>query len=121
MGQRENDMARALQDEALLQKFRTNARGEVKLACALRGYALGEHREVYLPYLRSRMRPAVTELIRAGRVSELAVLEPEGFFPEERIDEYLSVAIASGVQESIVWLLRLKERRLGFPRQEYRL
>lgn len=103
--------------EALLRKFRSASRGDVKLACALRGY-FGEGNDFYLSYLQGRIRPAISELILAGRVVELAKLEQLGWFTAGLTDEFLELAISSCVPDSIVWLLKMKERRFGFcPRE----
>lgn len=114
----ERELVRAgVTGNALMQKFRSASRGDVKLACALVGY-FAEGNDFYLPYLKSRFRPAVTELILAGKPEELAKLEQLGWFTSALTDECLALAIAAGVPESIVWLLKMKERLFGFHPQE---
>lgn len=106
-----------LSGEALLRKFRSASRGDVKLACALRGY-FTEENDSYLPYLQSRIRPAITELVLAGRVAELTKLDNLGWLTAALTDEFLELAISSHVPDSIIWLLKLKECRFGFDRWE---
>lgn len=107
-------------EKALLHKFRSASRGDVKLACALRGY-FAEGDNFYLPYLQSRIRPAISELVLSGRVMELAKLEQLGWFTAALTDEFLELAISACVPESVIWLLKMKERRFGFRNQELTL
>lgn len=117
----EREMIRAnVTGEVLLRKFRTASRGNVKLACALHGY-FGEGNDNYLPYLKSRIRPAATQLILAGRVTELAKLDELELFTAALTDEFLELAISACVPESVIWLLKMKERRFGFGNQELTL
>lgn len=106
--------------DALQQKFRFASRGDVKLACALHGY-FTEENDSYLPYLHTRIRPAVTELVLSGRVTELAKLDALGWFTSALTDEFLELAISSHIPDSTIWLLKLKERRFGFPPRELTL
>lgn len=109
--------------EALYQKFRTAQREAVRLAAALRGYfdCPDGHREEYFSYLTRRLRPTAEALIETNRVRELSVLEAEGLFTPELTDAFLDTAITLGRPEIIVWLLRLKENRWGFPDRDFRL
>lgn len=93
----------------------------MKLACALYGYFGAGKADVYLQYLMNRIRPAVSELILSGRVSQLTELEEKGAFTAELTDSFLGTAISAGVQEATVWLLQLKERRFGFPDRDFSL
>lgn len=112
------DLVRAeVTGDALMRKFRSAARGDIKLACALKGY-FSEGDEAYLPYLRTRLRPAVTELVLAGRIRELAGLEALELLSQALTEEALETAIAAHVPDSIIWLLKYKERRFGFSDRE---
>ena len=116
----ETELARSnMTEEALMRKFQSAGRADVKLACALYGYFGAGKADVYLQYLMNRIRPAVSELILSGRVSELAELEEQGAFTAELTDSFLETAISAGVQEATVWLLQLKERRFGFPDRDF--
>lgn len=106
-----------LSGEALMGKFRASVRGDVKLACALRGY-FAEGDERYLPYLKSRIRPAGTELVLAGQASELDALDRLGLITPALLEEWLEISIGAHVPESIVWLLKTKERKFGFSGRE---
>ena len=118
----EAELARSnMTEEALMRKFQSAGRADVKLACALYGYFGAGKADVYLQYLMNRIRPAVSELILSGRVSELAELEEQGAFTAELTDSFLETAISAGVQEATVWLLQLKERRFGFPDRDFSL
>ena len=118
----ETELARSnMTEEALMRKFQSAGRADVKLACALYGYFGAGKADVYLQYLMNRIRPAVSELILSGRVSELAELEEQGAFTAELTDSFLETAISAGVQEATVWLLQLKERRFGFPDRDFSL
>lgn len=118
----ETELARSkITAEALMGKFQSATRADVKLACALYGYFGADKEDAYLRYLMSRIRPAVTELILSGRVSQLAELEGKGAFTAELTDSFLETAISAGAQEVTVWLLQLKERRFGFPDRDFSL
>lgn len=117
----EQELVRSqISGNALLQKFRSASRGDVKLACALRGY-FAEGNDFFLPYLHTRIRPAVTELVLTGRVTELAKLEGLGWFTPGLTDEFLELAISACVPDSIIWLLKMKQRRFGFSPWELTL
>lgn len=118
----EAELARSnMTKEALMRKFQSASRADVKLACALYGYFRAGKADVYLQYLMNRIRPAVSELILSGRVSQLAELEEQGAFTAELTDSFLETAISAGAQEATVWLLQLKERRFGFPDRDFSL
>ena len=118
----EAELARSnMTEEALMRKFQSASRADVKLACALYGYFRAGKADVYLQYLMNRIRPAVSELILSGRVSQLAELEEKGAFTAELTDSFLEMAISAGAQEATVWLLQLKERRFGFPDRDFSL
>lgn len=118
----ETELARSkITAGALMGKFQSATRADVKLACALYGYFGAEKENVYLQYLMNRIRPAVTELILSGRVSQLAELEEKGAFTAELTDSFLETAISAGAQEATVWLLQLKERRFGFLDRDFSL
>lgn len=106
--------------EELLRRFRSASRGDVKLACAIRGY-FAEGNEEYLPYLRSRIRPAVMELVRSGSIRELSMLAQQGMLPPQLAEEALETAISAQVPASIVWLLKWKAEHIGFCSQELSL
>lgn len=99
--------------EPLLQKFRSAARGDIKLACALLG-CFTEAQDAYLPYIRSRIRPAVTELVLAGMVTELEKLDALVPLTRTLTEEALETAITAQVPDSTIWLLKLKADRFGF-------
>lgn len=104
--------------EALRRKYQTAARGDVKLACALRGY-FSEGNDFYFPYIKTRIRPAASELILAGRVSDLARLEEQ--LTPALTEEFLELAISARAPGPMIWLLQMKERRFGFKSQELTL
>ena len=109
--------------EALYRKLRSARREDVRLAAAIRGYFYEgeEYREEYFAYLSRRLRPAAEALIETNRVQELAQLEETGLFTPQLTDDFLRTAITLGRPELIVWLLRLKESRFGFPDRDFRL
>lgn len=105
--------------EALLRKFRSASRGDIKLACALLGW-FGEDKEnAYLDYLKKRIRPAAAELIAADRAEALLSLEKEVDFSAELTDAFLQTAMDWGSRESIIRLLQMKERKFGFHDREF--
>lgn len=115
-----------LAGEALLHKFRTAGREDVRLAAALRGYftpgcAGAAEKEEYLAYLSRRLRPAVTALTEESRVLEIAELQQQVGFSRELTDEFLQTAIAMGRPEIIVWLLEQKQARYGFRDRDFSL
>ena len=105
----------------LFQKFQTSARDERKLACALRGFLLGEDRDAYLRYLLIRLRQTVSVLILSGNIPALEALDAHGVFTEALTDEFLKTAADCGGQEAAVWLLKLKAARFGFRDKDFSL
>ena len=107
--------------DRLFQKFQTAARDDRKLACALRGFLLGEDRDVYLRYLLARLRQSVSVLILSGNTAALKALDAYAVFTEALTDEFLKTAIDCGGQETAVWLLMLKAARFGFRDKDFSL
>lgn len=105
---------------ALAGKFRSAARADSKLACALLGY-FSEGDDSYLPYLRSRIRPAATELVLAGKVRELEALDAVCPLSRTLTEELLETAINARVPDSIIWLLKYKQQHFGFAGRELTL
>lgn len=111
--------------EALLKKFRTAAREDVRLAAALRGFFLDSsdenQKEEYFSYLSRRIRPAVSALIESNRVVDLAVLAEKNLFTAELTDAFLAEAIAMNRSEITVWFLQMKGQKFGFPDRDFGL
>lgn len=113
-----------LTGEALLQKFCTASRENVRLAAALRGYYIpgcaGEaEKEQYLAYLCRRVRPTVQALMEENRVLELEDFEEKAGFTADMVDEFLQKAMELDRPEVIVWLLRRKQQRYGFRDRDF--
>lgn len=113
-----------LTGEALLQKFRTASREDVRLAAALRGYytpgcAGDGEKGQYLAYLCRRVRPTVQALMEENRVLELEDFEEKAGFTADMVDEFLQKAIELDRPEIIVWLLRRKQQRYGFRDRDF--
>lgn len=107
--------------DRLFQKFHAATRDDRKLACALRGFLLGEERDAYLPYLLPRLRQTVAALILSGNVAALEALDAYAVFTEALTDEFLKTAIDDGEPETTVWLLKLKAERFGFRDKDFSL
>lgn len=107
--------------DRLFQKFQASIRDDRKLACALRGFLLGEDRDAYLRYLLSRLRQTVSALILSGNVAALEALDAHGVYTEVLTDEFLKTAVDCGGQEAAVWLLKLKAARFGFRDKDFSL
>lgn len=108
-------------DDAVLIKFYSATRADVKLACALICLRRGSLQEPVRNYLLSRQRPALTELILADDVSALAAMDAYGVFTSANTDAFLKEAIHSGALECTVWLLQMKARRFGFRDRDFLL
>lgn len=108
-------------DDALLQKFHSASRADVKLACTLVCLHRGSLPEPMRRYFLSRLRPAVTELILADDVSALAAIDAHSVYTLTNVDAFLKEAICSGAQECTVWLLQVKSRRFGFRDRDFSL
>lgn len=105
----------------LFEKFQSSVRDDRKLACALRGFLLGEDRNAYLRYLLTRLRQTVSALILTGNVAALEALDAHAVFTEALTDEFLKTAVDCGGQEAAVWLLKLKAARFGFHDKDFSL
>lgn len=110
-----------LSEDALLQKFHSASRADVKLACTLLCQRRGNMQEPLQKYLLSRLRPAVTEMILADDVSALSAMDSYGIYTEYNTDAFLKEAVNSGAQECTVWLLKLKARHFGFWDRDFSL
>ena len=107
--------------DRLFQKFQSSVRDDRKLACALRGFLLGEDRDAYLRYLLARPRQTVSALILSGNIAALEALDAYAVYTESLTDEFLKTAIDCGRQEATVWLLKLKAARFGFRDKDFSL
>lgn len=111
--------------DALVQKFKTASREDVRLAAALRGYFLPDatdaEKALYYPYLVRRIRPAVTVLMEENRVADMEILEKQNLFTPEMVDAFLQTAIEMRRSECIVWLLQRKDDRYGYRDHDFRL
>lgn len=116
-----NDMS----GEALLHKFQTASREDVRLAAALRGYftpGCGDEaqRQQYLSYLCRRVRPAAWALMEENRVLDLEAFSQKADFSPALVDEFLDKAIELKRPEVLVWLLEEK-KRFGFRDRDFSL
>lgn len=122
-----SEVQKILQDTAqlsaaeLLRKYHSATRAEVKLACALQCLQNGEIPEACLSYLLARIRPAATELVLSENLSALEALDRFAPFSQPLTDTLLRAAVSAGVQESIIWLLKRKVQRFGFPDRDFSL
>lgn len=107
--------------DALLEKFRTASREEVRLAAALQGFFTQEGGEDYLAYLRRRPQPAALALLEENQILELERLEQAVGLRYAQVEDLLERAIAMGRPEATVWLLRRKEEYYGFRDRDFSL
>lgn len=110
-----------LSAEELLRRFQAAPRAEVKLACALQSLQNGEIPEECRRYLLTRIRPATLELVRSENTVSLERLEQQGCITHPLLNELLQAAVTDGAQESIIWLLKRKAQRIGFPDRDFSL
>ena len=107
------------------QKVIASKQEPLRLSIALeeffRDEANGEAKEAYGQYLRRRLQPAAAALIEADDVSRLARLAEAGWFTAKLTDGLIRLAREKGKTAALVWLLRWKGERYGFPDKDFSL
>ena len=115
-----------LTGQALMEKFRTAQRQDVRLAAALRGMftpGCGDEaqRGEYLDYLKRRTVPAAVALMEENRVLDLEKLDVCIPFSTETVHSLMETARRLGRPEVLVWLLEKKQSRFGFRDRDFSL
>jgi len=104
-------------------KFTQSRQEPLRLAIALQDYFLPvcspEARQAYEAYLRRRIRPAASELVRAEEIDKLEQIAP--WLSKELVEELLRMAAKEQRTAALVWLLRLKQEAYGFQAPEFPL
>ena len=98
------------------QIFLSSGQEKQKLAIALKRFAEvsePDWQNRYQSYLRTRFRPAMTELIR--RLCSFASLTAP------TLEQFIQEASVSGQTEILTFLLRLKKDSFGFHDREFSL
>ncbi len=115
--------ANAAEDEVekLLRKFRSTSSETVRLAVALRGFFLSDGGGEYASWLNEHVRNASETLVELGDREKLAEFERRGWLDAELVEDLLHLAIGQRCSGMIVWLLRLKEQKYGYPDRDFRL
>lgn len=108
--------------ERRYQKFTSSRQEPLRLSLALEGFfqdSDGNRREAYGQYLRRRLQPAVSELIRSDDTAGLAALSD--WFTAGQTDSFIALARREGKTAALVWLLRFKGERFGYGDRDFSL
>lgn len=106
------------------QIFLSSGQEKQKLAIALKRFAeVGEPdwQERYQSYLRTRFRPAMTELIHSGDLERIRRLCSFASLTAPTLEQFIQEASVSGQTEILTFLLRLKKDSFGFHDREFSL
>lgn len=106
------------------QLFLSSGQEKQKLAIALKRFTETEDpdwKTRYRNYLRTRFRPAITELIRNGDLARIRDLSEFVSLPEPALEQFIQEASASGQTEILTFLLQLKKESFGFHDRDFSL
>ena len=108
----------------LYEKFRTTKQERIRLACAMEAF-FQEHEsstekelEDYWLYLKKRIRPAMEILIKSEDTIKMEKLEKQGWFGRQELEQFIFLAREQQKLESLVWLMRLKDRKYGYEERK---
>ena len=103
------------------QIFLSSGQEKQKLAIALKRFAEvsePDWQNRYQSYLRTRFRPAMTELIHSG---DLERIRRFASLTAPTLEQFIQEASVSGQTEILTFLLRLKKDSFGFHDREFSL
>ena len=106
-------------------KFLESKQEKLRLSIALQDYfeesCPEQYTDAYGQYLRRRIRPAAERLMETEEFDKLSVLWDMGLISPQLLDSLLIESVQKGATASMVWLLQLKNEKLGFKRAEFEL
>ena len=111
-----------IDQQARYQKFQQSRQEPLRLSIALEAYFQDgdpARQEVYGQYLRRRLQPAVQALIELDDTGRLSRLAP--WFTAKQTDAFITLAREKRKTAALVWLLRWKGARYGFPDRDFTL
>lgn len=106
------------------QVFLSSGQEKQKLAIALKRFAEvsePDWQKRYQSYLRTRFRPAMTELIHSGDLERIRRLCSFASLTAPTLEQFIQEASVSGQTEILTFLLRLKKDSFGFHDREFSL
>ena len=108
----------------LYEKFRTTKQERIRLACAMEAFfqenegSTEKELEDYGLYLKKRIRPAMEILIKSEDTIKMEKLEKQGWFGRQELEQFILLAREQRKLESLVWLMRLKDRKYGYEERK---
>ena len=108
----------------LYEKFRTTKQERIRLACAMEAFfqenegSTEKELEDYRLYLKKRIRPAMEILIKSEDTIKMEKLEKQGWFGRQELEQFILLAREQRKLESLVWLMRLKDRKYGYEERK---
>ena len=108
----------------LYEKFRTTKQERIRLACAMEAFfqenesSTEKELEDYRLYLKKRIRPAMEILIKSEDTIKMEKLEKQGWFGRQELEQFIFLAREQQNLESLVWLMRLKDRKYGYEERK---
>ena len=106
------------------QIFLSSGQEKQKLAIALKRFTETEDpdwKNRYQNYLRTRFRPAMTELIHDGDLARIRSLCAFASPTAPALEQFIQEASISGQTEILAFLLRLKKDSFGFHDRDFSL
>ena len=114
-----------MESQQKYDKFRESQQAAVKLQIAAERFFMEsepeQRRAVYGAYLKQRIRPAMELLIRQENLQALETLYTLGWLPLGQIDDFLEMAAEAHKNSALIWLLKLKNKTLGFAPRDLSL
>lgn len=77
------------------------------------------NRMAYEAYLKRRIRPAAAELFRQKEIGKIEELEARGWIDQKLLEELLETARKQGEYQSMIALLRIKDRKYGYQDHDF--
>ncbi len=112
-------------DRELDRKFLESGQEAQKLGIALQRYFEddldGQWKERYEIYLKQRIRPAVSQLIRLGEIEKTKSLVEKDWLGSFALEECIRMSGQEGQLEIQIFLLEWKQKKYGFSDREYTL
>ena len=106
------------------QLFLSSGQEQQKLSIALKRFAEiqdPDWQTRYQSYLRTRFRPAMTELIHSGDLDRIRKLCSFCTLTAPALEQFIQEASVCGQTEILTFLLRLKKDTFGFHDRDFSL
>lgn len=111
--------------EKLDAKFLETKQEAVKLAIALKCFFIkdldGDRQQRFGKYLKSRLRPAMSQLIEKEELDKIDTLNQLGWIEQGNIDGMIQIAREQGKLSALTYFMQLKNRKFTFSDKDFSL